>query len=74
MAPIVENFRDAHLRPRIVPELDLLDGIAATRKMFPFWYIDEKRNLDLILALKSYHRKYDEEKKVRDFAYNYTQF
>lgn len=61
---IIENFRSANLRPRIVPELDLLDGIAAARKMFPHWYIHEEGNDQLILALKSYHRKYDEERKV----------
>lgn len=61
---IIENFRDAGLRPKIVPDLGLLDGIAAARKTFPLWWIHEKRCQDLILALKSYHRDYDEDKKV----------
>lgn len=61
---IIENFRDAKLRPKLVPELDLLDGIAATRKMFASWYINEPLCQDLILALKSYHRKYDEKTKI----------
>lgn len=61
---IIENFRTAQLRPKIVPELDLLDGIAAARKMFPVWYINKDECEDLTLALKSYHRMYDEEKKV----------
>ena len=61
---IVENFRDKNLWPKIVPELDLLDGIAAARKMFPVWYIHEEGCRELIRALKSYHRKFDEDKKV----------
>jgi hypothetical protein len=61
---IIENFRDAHLRPKLVPELSILDGIAASRKMFPRWYFNERECESLILALKSYHRKYDEDKKV----------
>lgn len=75
---IIENFRDADLRPRITPQLDLLDGIAATRKMFPHWYFHESETETLILALKSYHRKYDEETKtyqdepVHDWSSHYT--
>lgn len=61
---IIENFRTANLRPKIVPELDLLDGIAAARKTFPHWFINRATNKDLVLALKSYHRKYDEDRKV----------
>ena len=61
---IIENFRDANLRPKIVPSLDLLDGIAAGRKTFPSWYFNERQTQDLVLALKSYHRTYDEDKKV----------
>jgi phage terminase large subunit len=61
---IIENFRDADLRPKIVPSLDLLDGIAATRKTFPIWYFHKPATQDLILALKSYHRAYDEDRKI----------
>lgn len=61
---IIDNFREAGLRPRMVPELGLLDGIAAARKMFPEWYLNEDQCQGLILALKSYRRKYDEERKV----------
>lgn len=61
---IIENFRDADLRPKIVPDLGLLDGIAAARKTFPIWWFNEKRTQDLVLALKSYHREYDEDRKV----------
>lgn len=61
---IIENFRAAGLRPKLVTELSILDGIAATRKMFPRWYMNERECESLILALKSYHRKYDEDKKI----------
>lgn len=61
---IIENFRTAGLRPKLVPELDLLDGIAAARLMFPKWYINEPLCQQLILALKSYRRKYNEELKT----------
>jgi phage terminase large subunit len=61
---IIENFRSSSLRPSLVPELDLLDGIAAARKTFPLIYFNEPETKDLVLALKSYHRKYDEDRKV----------
>jgi hypothetical protein len=75
---IIENFRDASLRPKIVPQLDLLDGIAASRKMFPYWYINERECKQLVLALKTYHREYDEKTKVykdtpvHDWSSHYT--
>lgn len=61
---IVDQFRSEGLRPHLVPELDLLDGIAAARMMFPNIYFNEQETQKLVLALKSYHYKYDEEKKV----------
>lgn len=61
---IIDHFRDVRIRPRIVPRLELLDGIAATRAGFPTWWFNAPETKDLILALKSYHRKYDEERKI----------
>lgn len=61
---IVEQFMAANLRPKIIPELSLLDGIAATRQAFPYYYFNKAETKDLVLALKSYHRKYDEDRKV----------
>jgi hypothetical protein len=61
---IIENFRDANLRVKLVPNLDVLDGIAAARKTWPIWYFHSKETYQLQLALKSYHRKYDDAKKV----------
>lgn len=61
---IIDHFIARALKPTIVAELDVLDGIAATRKMFPLWWINEPECKTLILALKSYHRKYDPDRKV----------
>ncbi len=60
----VEIFVSSDLRPSIVPELSLQDGIAATRELFPLYYFNEAETEDVILALKTYHRKYDEDRKV----------
>jgi hypothetical protein len=60
---IINHFQTANLRPKLVPRLDVIDGIAAVRTTFPGIYINEKKNRTLILALKTYHRKYDEELK-----------
>ncbi|MEQ1574220.1 MAG: terminase family protein [Vicinamibacterales bacterium] len=61
---IVQQFRRAKFRPKIVPELDLMDGIQATRLAMRGMYFHEPETKDLVMALKSYHRKYDEDKKV----------
>ena len=64
-------------RPKIVPDMDLIDGIAATRVTFPLFYINQEECQDLILAAKSYHYKYDEETKkysdepVHDWSSHY---
>ena len=61
---IVEQFHKANLRPKIVPELSLLDGIAALRLTFPYLFFNKDKTKDLVLAAKSYHRKYDEDRKI----------
>lgn len=61
---VVEQFRDANLRPKIVPMLDIWDGIDATRTNFENWYFNRDGNKTLVLAMKSYHRKYDEKLKI----------
>lgn len=61
---VIDHFRVAKLRPKIVPDLDLIDGIAATRMMFQYYFFNEGETRDLVLALKSYHYKYDEDKKL----------
>jgi phage terminase large subunit len=57
---IIDHFRLAGLRPKLVPKLDVIDGIAALRTTFPQLYINEPLNKTFILAAKTYHRKYDE--------------
>ena len=63
---IIDNFRMAKdiPKPKEVPNLDLLDGIAATRQTFPLLHFHEPETQGLVLALKSYHYEYDEDKKV----------
>lgn len=51
-------------KPRIVPKLDVIDGIAAVRATFPMVYIHEELNEKFILAAKTYHREYDESLKI----------
>jgi phage terminase large subunit len=59
-----EQFIDAGIRPKIVPDLDVLDGINAARFVFQFVTINQPCCDKLELALKSYHRKYDEDKQA----------
>jgi hypothetical protein len=66
------------MRPKLVAELDVLDGIAATRGGFPYWYVNEPECQQFVLALKSYHRKYDEKlqtyssEPVHDWSSHYA--
>ncbi len=74
---VVEQFIDEKIRPRIVPNLDLQDGIQAARLVFGSSWFDETGCRDGILALKSYRREWDEdnktfrEKPVHDWASHY---
>ncbi len=47
----------------IVPKLDLVDGIAAVRKVLPVCYFNQ-RTSDGVEGLRAYQREWDEEKKV----------
>ena len=59
---IEEQFRALGWKPRIVPELGLVDGIQAARLTLADAYFDERcrEGLD---ALKQYQREFDEDKK-----------
>lgn len=59
---IEEQFRSLGWKPRIVPELGLVDGIQAARLTLADAQIDEacREGLD---ALKQYQREFDEDKK-----------
>ena len=61
---IVEQFVDSGIRPQIVPSLDLQDGISAARMMFQHVTFHKTNTEDLVLALKSYHREFDEVRKI----------
>lgn len=60
---IEEQFRSLGWKPRIVPELGLIDGIQAARLSLKDCWFDAKctEGLD---ALKAYQREYDEDKKA----------
>ena len=59
---IEEQFRSLGWKPRIVPELGLIDGVQAARLTLGDCYIDAKCSEGLD-ALKQYQREYDEDKK-----------
>ena len=48
----------------IVPNLDVQDGIQATRKALEQCWFDEKRCYEGLEALRQYQREYDEDKKA----------
>lgn len=59
---IEEQFRGLGWKPRIVPELGLVDGIQAARMTLADAYFDEQCR-DGIETLKQYQREYDEDKR-----------
>jgi phage terminase large subunit len=75
---IVEQFLLAGIRPQIVPSLDVLDGIAAARMLFPEIYFNSTTTTDLVEALMTYRREWDEDKKafrnkpVEDWSVHYA--
>ena len=61
---IVEQMLSGGIVPRVVPKLDILDGIAAARQLFPQLVFDETGCYDGLRALKSYHREWNDEKQA----------
>ena len=59
---IEEQFRGLGWKPRIVPELGLVDGIQASRLTLADCFIDTKC-AEGVDALKQYQREYDEDKR-----------
>jgi len=57
----VEICIEERFKPEIVTELSLQDGISATRQFYDYLYYNKEGTEKLVLAAKSYHRKYDEE-------------
>lgn len=75
---IQQVYSQTKMRPKIVPELDVIDGIAATRRGYQFWYVNEPECQQFCLAMKTYHRKYDDKlqvfasEPVHDWSSNYA--
>jgi phage terminase large subunit len=59
---IEQQFSGSGWKPRIVPQLGLIDGIQASRLTLRDCYIDASCS-DFINAAKQYQREYDEDKK-----------
>ena len=60
---IEEQFRALGWKPRIVPELGLMDGIQAARLSLADCWIDDQCR-EGVETLKQYQREYDEDKKA----------
>lgn len=75
---VIEQFLENGVRPRIVPTHKVRDGISASRKVFPSVVIEERGTGDLIEALKSYRREWNEdlgmfsERPVHDWSSHYA--
>lgn len=75
---VVEQFLSEGLRPKIVPNHKIRDRIAATRRVFPSVVIDPDDTGELIEALKSYRREWNEdlgmftERPVHDWSSHYA--
>ena len=61
---ILEQLLNNGVRPRLVPNLSVQDGISAARMMFRHDVFDEGGCYDGLKALKSYKREFNEDKKV----------
>jgi hypothetical protein len=59
---IIEQFLAEGLEARIVTDHKIRDGISAARKLFPAVVISATLTGDLLEALKSYRRKWDDNK------------
>jgi hypothetical protein len=60
---VVEQFLQAGYPIKVIPKLDLKDGIAAARKVMPMCYF-HPRAADGVECLREYHREFDEETKA----------
>ena len=57
---IIEQFLQNGIRPRLVPEMSLQDGIEAARMILPRCYFDEEACYDGVDHLRAYMREWDE--------------
>jgi hypothetical protein len=74
---VVEQFLHEEIRPRIVPNHKVRDGIAAVRRLFPRIHVDEGATGDLLEAMKAYRREWNDnllifsDVPVHDWASDY---
>lgn len=57
---IIEQFLGAGIRPSLVPEMSLQDGIEAARLVLPRCWFDETATYDGLEHLRAYMREWDE--------------
>lgn len=75
---VVEQFLSEGIRPKIVPNHKIRDGISAARKVFPSVEIDQDDTEDLVEALKCYRREWNDdlgmfsERPVHDWSSHYA--
>jgi hypothetical protein len=75
---VVEQFLSEGVRPKIVPSHKIRDGISAARKVFPSVSIEEAHTGELVEALKSYRREWNDdlamfsERPVHDWSSHYA--
>jgi phage terminase large subunit len=61
---MIEQFLEAGITPRLVPELSVLDGIEAARLTLPFCHFDQTKCYDGIEHLRGYNREWDEKNQM----------
>ena len=61
---IVEQVLQAGITPRIVTNMDIMDGIEAARVMFKHFRFNQSETGDGVACLLAYQRDYDEDRKV----------
>ncbi len=57
---MIEQFLEAGITPRLVPQLSVLDGIEAGRQTLAYTYFNEETTRDGLDHLVGYSREYDE--------------
>lgn len=57
---IIEQFLANGIRPNLVPEMSLQDGIEAARLVIPSCYFDEEKTYEGLEHLRAYMREWDE--------------
>lgn len=57
---IIEQFLANGIRPNLVPEMSLQDGIEAARMVIPHCWFDEEKTYDGLEHLRAYMREWDE--------------